>query len=315
MLPATITAVLELSGVSRSYGSVLALDGVSLMVPDGEVVGFLGPNGSGKTTTMRAIFGVVSIHSGAIRWNDRPLDATLRRSFGYMPEERGLYPGMQLREQLVYLARLHGMGLVSARRRSDDWIERLQLGSHVSSKIEVLSLGNQQRVQLAAALVHDPVLLVLDEPFSGLDPVGVDTMESILAESARAGTAVLFSSHQLDLVENVCDRVAIIDQGHIVADGSVADLTMGRGSRVVVDVAGGASESAWLDALESVATVVGRSREGLIVEKCLGHESREIYDLASKIGEVVYFSYERRHLSQVFRDAVGAAPSDPLSIQ
>jgi len=195
--------------------------------------GFVGPNGAGKTTAMRIILGVLSADAGEVRWHGRPVDAAVRRRFGYMPEERGLYPKMRVRAQLVYLAALHGV--TDPLAAADRWIERLGVAGRADDRIEALSLGNQQRVQLAAALVHEPELLVLDEPFSGLDPVGVDVLSGVLAEYAATGVPVVFSSHQLELVERLCEAVAIIKDGRLVASGAVDELR-GPGRRVVREV-------------------------------------------------------------------------------
>src|SRR5579871_1536269 len=218
---------LEIDGLRRRYGSVVALDGLSFDVPAGQVFGFLGPNGVGKTTTMRAVFGVAPLDAGEIRWRGRPVDEAARRTFGYMPEERGLYPAMTLFDQVEYFARLHGMDAAAATKAAWHWIDRLGLSGRGRARIDALSHGNQQRAQLAVALVHDPELLVLDEPFSGLDPGGIDDMSAILRERAEAGVTVLFSSHQLDLVEDICEAVAIIHHGRLVVSGRVADLRRG----------------------------------------------------------------------------------------
>jgi len=225
---------LELIGLTRRFGSVTALDGLTFGVPPGQVFGFLGPNGAGKTTTMRAIFGVVALEAGEVRWRGEPVTEQARHRFGYMPEERGLYPSMQILDQLEYLGRLHDMTASSARGAAQNWIRRLGLEGRESAKLEALSHGNQQRVQLAAALMHDPDLLVLDEPFAGLDPGGVDDMTEILAERARADVTVLFSSHQLDLVEHICESVAIIHRGRVVAQGAVSALERGERPRWMI---------------------------------------------------------------------------------
>src|SRR3984885_1387842 len=228
---------LEIDGLRRRYGSVIALDGLSFDVPSGQVFGFLGPNGAGKTTTMRAIFGVASLDAGEIRWRGKPVDEQARRFFRYIPDERGLYPGMKLREQIEYFATLHDVDDQAAEKAATHWIRRLGLAGREDSKIDALSHGNQQRAQLAVALVHDPELLVLDEPFAGLDPGGVDDMRQVLAERAAAGFTVLFSSHQLDLVEDICEAVAIIHHGRLVVTGLVADLRRGDRPRLAVRVA------------------------------------------------------------------------------
>ena len=187
------TGSLVLEDLTRRYGDVVALDGLSFSVPQGTMFGFVGPNGAGKTTTMRIVLGVLEADAGHVRWRGEPIDAEVRRRFGYMPEERGLYPKMRVGDQLTYMARLHGVGAAEAAGAAERWAVRLGLGERIGSRVEELSLGNQQRVQLGAALVHDPELLVLDEPFSGLDPEGVDVLSSVLAERAEAGVPVVFA--------------------------------------------------------------------------------------------------------------------------
>src|SRR5579859_2267141 len=256
---------LEIDGLRRRYGAVTALDGLTFGVPAGQVFGFLGPNGAGKTTAMRAIFGVTALDGGEIRWRGRPVDGAARRTFGYMPEERGLYPTMRLRDQIEYFATLHDMTDEAARKAAEYWIGRLGLAGRGDARIDALSHGNQQRAQLAAALVHDPVLLVLDEPFSGLDPAGIDDMSAILAERAAAGVTVLFSSHQLDLVEDICQAVAIIHHGRLVVSGAVADLRRGDRPRLAVRVAGDPAGS-WAERLDaSVGTVESVRADGTVL--------------------------------------------------
>jgi len=214
--------VLELLDLHRRFSDVVALDGVSFGVPEGRIVGFVGRNGAGKTTAMRIALGVLDADEGEVRWRGAPVDTASRRRCGYMPEERGLYPKMRVLEQLVYLARLRGMAKGDARASAGRLLETLEVVGDPGARVESLSLGNQQRVQLAAALVHRPDVLVLDEPFSGLDPVGVDVLSGVLRRAARSeGAAVVFSSHQLDLVERLCDEVVLIDRGRIAADGTI----------------------------------------------------------------------------------------------
>lgn len=218
--------MLVLSDISMYFGSLRALDCLSLSLNSGEIVGFVGANGAGKSTTMRIVMGVLTPNAGKITWKSVPIDAAMRRNIGYMPEERGLYPRMKVTEQLVYLARLRGLSAPASRASAEGWIERLGLAERRGDQVQRLSLGNQQRVQLAAALVADPELLILDEPFSGLDPVAVDVMSEVLLERATAGVPTLFSSHQLDVVERLCDRVAIIREGRLIADGTVPELQL-----------------------------------------------------------------------------------------
>ena len=246
----------------RRYGATVALDGLSFAVGEGQLFGFVGPNGAGKTTAMRIVLGVLQPDAGAVRFRGRPVDAAARARFGYMPEERGLYPKMRVADQLVHLARLHGLDHGVARAAAMRWLERLGLGDVAARRTETLSLGNQQRAQLGTALVHDPELLVLDEPFSGLDPVGVDVLSEVLVERAGAGVPVVFSSHQLELVERLCDAVAIVRAGRVVASGTVAELRAHRaGRRWRIEVAG--ADGAWLAAVPQ-ATVVAR-RDGAVV--------------------------------------------------
>ena len=216
--------LLVLDGLKKHYREVVALDGCGLSVAPGRMVGFLGPNGAGKTSAMRAVFGLLRLDAGTVTWNGRPVSNEDRRRFGYIPEARGLYPRMKVRNQIVYLGRLHGLDKNTAADAAARWIERVGLEDRAGSRLEELSHGNQQRAQLVAALVHDPELLVLDEPFSGLDPLGVEEMARILRHRADAGAAVLFSSHQLDLVEGLCDDVAIINRGRVVVAGDVRTL-------------------------------------------------------------------------------------------
>jgi len=212
--------VLRLDHIHRSFGDLRALDDVSFGVAPGRLTGFIGANGAGKTTTMRIILGVLAADSGSVTLDGAPLTPAARQTIGYMPEERGLYPKMKVVDQLVHLARLHGYDRTAARRSASDLIESLGLAERAEEPLEKLSLGNQQRVQIAAALVHDPTILVLEEPFSGLDPIAVDVVVRALAERAARGVPVLFSSHQLDVVERLCDDVVIIAGGKIQAEGT-----------------------------------------------------------------------------------------------
>jgi ABC-2 type transport system ATP-binding protein len=301
--------VLELDGLCRRYGDVVALDGLSFTVPPGRVFGFLGPNGAGKTTAMRAIVGVAAMDAGEVRWNGEPIGAQARSRIGYMPEERGLYPAMRVHDQLEYLARLHGLPAAKARANILRWSERLGLAGREGAKVETLSLGNQQRVQLAAALVHEPELLVLDEPFSGLDPAGVDAMSEVLAERAAAGVTMLFSSHQLDLVEHLCQSVAIIHHGRLVAQGSVEELGRSGTLRIAVRVAGD-DTGCWAQDLAGLAEVEKITAGTVVLVLTDRADAQTVLDRARAAGPVEQFGFERRKLSEVFRDAVGSGGQD-----
>jgi ABC-2 type transport system ATP-binding protein len=294
---------LVLDDLTRQFGSVTALDGLSFTVEAGKVSGFLGPNGAGKTTTMRAIFGLTDLDRGSVRWDDGIVDAQARRRFGYMPEERGLYPSMQVGEQVEYFARLRGLEVEAAKSATAQTLERLGVAARAESKVEELSHGNQQRVQLAVALVHQPDLLVLDEPLAGLDPGGIDAIGEVLREEARRGCCVLLSSHQLDLVEDLCESVTIIDHGRLVVAGDVDDLTTHGTARLVVRVEGDRT-GRWAKKLRG-ATVseVDGGAVRLAVEE--GADSDAILDAARVAGRVTEFHFERRRLSEVFREALG----------
>jgi ABC-2 type transport system ATP-binding protein len=294
--------VLELNGLTRRFGAVKALDDLSFRVPAGEVVGFLGPNGAGKTTTMRAIFSLVDLDAGTVLWNGVPVGAAQRRGFGYMPEERGLYPGMLVGEQVAYLGQLHGMSGHDAAVAARAWLERLGVADRVHSKVESLSHGNQQRVQLAAALVHAPDLLVLDEPLAGLDPAGIDAIGEVLVERARTGCCVLLSSHQLDLVEDLCDSVTIIDHGRLVVSGGVDELAASGPRRLVVRVEDD-RDGAWARGVPGVTvSELDRGAVRLVLDESV--DSQAVLAAAMAAGRVTEFTFARRRLSEVFREVM-----------
>ncbi|WP_149205368.1 ABC transporter ATP-binding protein [Actinotalea subterranea] len=267
-------SALEIDHLSKAYGNLRALRDLTFDVQAGEIFGFVGSNGAGKTTAMRIMLGVLAADGGQVRWNGRELDLEARRRVGYMPEERGLYPKMKVGEQLRFLAGLHGMTPTDAAAAVDVWTDRLGVGARRGDEVERLSLGNQQRVQLAAALVHGPDVLVLDEPFSGLDPVAVDVMSGVLRERAAAGVPVIFSSHQLDLVERLCDRVGIIRAGQMEALGTIDELRSTDARRWVLDV----------DA--DAAVVLARLGEvhGVTVAPAPGRPTAVIVELAADAG-------------------------------
>lgn len=293
------SSVLSIEGLTKTYGEVLALDEASFSVAPARIVGFLGPNGAGKTTTMRCIFGLANPDAGSITWRGQPIDDTLRLSFGYMPEERGLYPRMRIGDQLAYLGRLSGMAAADARQATGTWLERLGLSDRMDSRLEQLSHGNQQRVQLAAALIHRPVLAVLDEPVAGLDPIGVETMSEILRSLAAGGTSVLFSSHQLDLVEDVCQDVVIIEAGRVVMAGNVEELRRSSPIRIVEVMV---DERPWTSPLFEVEDDTnGRIRHRVKT----GVDLREVVEAAGADGTITRLVFEPPSLSDLFRQAVG----------
>ena len=286
----------------KTFGDVVALDGCTLGVARGTMLGFLGPNGAGKTTAMRSIFGLMRPDSGEVTWDGQPIGLDQRRHFGYMPEQRGLYPKMKVHDQLTYLGRLRGMTTKAAVAAADHWLERFGLSDRGTDPLEALSHGNQQRVQLAVALIHDPELLVLDEPFSGLDPIASETMSEILREQATSGKAVVFSSHQLDLVEDLCEEVAIINKGVIVVEGTVRDLKDAAPIRhLELEVDGDAT--ALLESLDGIRSIESDgARHHLVIEA--GTDVRGLLVRAQDAGRIRHFSYTAPSLSDLFREAV-----------
>jgi ABC-2 type transport system ATP-binding protein len=294
--------LLELQGLTRRFGALTALDNLSFSVPAGQVVGFLGPNGAGKTTTMRAIFGLTDLDSGTVTWNSVTVDQVARRRFGYMPEERGLYPAMKVGEQLEYLGRLHGMSGPEAHVATGAWLQRMGISERIGSKVDDLSHGNQQRVQLAAALVHGPELLILDEPLAGLDPAGIDAIGEVLIEQAKAGCCVILSSHQLDQVEDLCDSVIIVDHGRLIVTGTVDGLATSGPRRLVVRVEGD-RDANWARSVAGVTvSEVGGGEVRLVLAESV--DSDVVLHAAMAAGRVTEFVFARRRLSEVFREAL-----------
>jgi len=295
--------MLGFDGVTKRFGSVTALDRCTFAVRPGRLTGFLGPNGAGKTTAMRAVFGLVELDQGTVRWRGGPVGPADRARFGYMPEERGLYPRMRVRDQLVYLGQLCGRAPLDVTRSVDAWLERLGLTGRAADRLDALSHGNQQRVQLIAALVNEPDLLVLDEPFSGLDPIAMSVMGELLAGLAAEGTTVLFSSHQLDLVQDLCQDVVIIEHGQIVLAGELAELRAKVPQRFIdIRYRGPAPDWSRLTraAVVEAADGVARLRVG---------PDTDIAAVLTAVGEradLISFSYQPPTLSELFRQAVAA---------
>jgi len=293
--------MLQFDGALKRFGSLSALDGCTFEAQPGRLTGFLGPNGAGKTTAMRAVFGLLQLDGGLVNWRGSPIVEADRARFGYMPEERGLYPRMRVREQLVYLGELCGRTNSEVRRVTDLWLERLGIAERAASRVDELSHGNQQRVQLLAALVNEPDLLVLDEPFAGLDPIAMGAMAGLLQELAATGVTVLFSSHQLDLVEDLCQDVVIIDHGRVVLAGELEALRAATPQRIV-DIQYRGSAPEW----SGVPHV-------LVLESTLGSVRLKVSrhtDIAALVSgmtvpdEVTSFTYQPPTLSDLFSEAV-----------
>ena len=288
---------IEIQNLHKRFGDVQALDGMDFTVHGGEMYGFVGSNGAGKSTTMRIALGVLAADSGEVLLDGQPLDDDSRRRIGYMPEERGLYGKEKILDQLVFLAKLHGVDGAAAKKRGTELLEQLGLSERLNDKLDDLSLGNQQRVQLAASLIHDPDILILDEPFSGLDPVAVDVMSTMLTDRARTGVPVIFSSHQLDLVQRLCDRIGIVTRGRMVAEGSVDELRSGGPVRYRV----GTRARGWIP--ES-AVLVSEGADHVVVETAAVDNDQAILQSAMAAGPVHEFTRVVPDLADMFKEVV-----------
>lgn len=294
--------MLEIRDLYQRFADRVAVDHLSATVGAGEIVGLVGRNGAGKTTTMRAVMSVLTPVGGTVVWGGHEAGIQDRLRFGYMPEERGLYPQMRILDQLVYFARLHGMRTDAARDQARTWLQRLELGGREADRVVALSHGNQQRVQLAVALVHEPDLLVLDEPFAGLDPAAVDVLSEVIREVARQGKAILFSSHQLELVERLCDRILILDQGRLLASGTLAELRGRVTQHLRVQVA---TSEDWAAGLKN-CRILRRDGDGVRFAVQPGADAHAILQAATQAGELQFYGYESGGLSDLYRELVAS---------
>lgn len=293
--------MLEISGITKSFGTRRVLNDATFSVAPGKLTGFVGGNGAGKTTTMRIILGLLSSDAGTVSFDGAPLTAADRRRFGYMPEERGLYPKMKVADQLVYLARLHGLSTAHAKSNAEGLLESLDLSERANDPIEDLSLGNQQRAQIAAALVHEPTMLILDEPFSGLDPIAVDTVVGVLGDYAARGVPVLFSSHQLDIVERLCDDLVIIAGGEIRADGPREQLRSEHSTNRYELVFTG--DAGWLRETPGV-TVLDFDGGYALFDVDDDQTAQQVLQRAVAEGAVTTFTPQRPSLAQIFKEVI-----------
>ena len=293
--------MLRLDHINRSFGDLRALDDVSFGVAPGRLTGFIGANGAGKTTTMRIILGVLAADSGSVTLDGAPLSPTQRQTIGYMPEERGLYPKMKVLEQIVYLARLHGFSKPDAAARATALLEELGLGERLNDNVETLSLGNQQRAQIAAALVHDPSVLILDEPFSGLDPLAVDVVAQVLQQRAAQGAAVLFSSHQLDVVERLCDDLVIIAGGTIRAAGARDELRAQHSTHRYELISAG--DAGWLRT-EPGVEVANFDGGYALFDVDSDETAQRVLRRAVEHGDVASFAPQHPTLAQIFKEVI-----------
>jgi ABC-2 type transport system ATP-binding protein len=299
---ADMEPVLSARAVSHRFGARVVLDRVDLDVPAGRVVGLLGPNGAGKTTLMRIIFGVLPADDGTLAWDDRAVTDEDRRGWGYMPQERGLYRDMRVLDLLVWIARLHGLDRAAGARNARALLEKLDLGARERDKVSSLSGGMAQRVQLAAAMVHDPPLLVLDEPFAGLDPVAVRFLSDVITEHTRAGKNLLFSSHQLDLVEDLCETITLIDHGKVVLEGDLRRLKADSANRWLrVDVT---VEPEWVD--NNDAEITTSDASGTRLRLTPHADPGSVLDGIRRHAPVRDFGVEAPTLSELFLEATDA---------
>jgi ABC-2 type transport system ATP-binding protein len=243
---------LVIEGLCKRFDEVVALDGVGFAVEPGEVFGFLGPNGAGKTTTMRIVLDILHADEGSVMWNGQAAARVPKRTWGYLPEDRGLYPRMKVLDQLVFFGSLHGLTRKEAASRARHWLARFRVPEYASRRAEQLSKGNQQKVQFIAGILHDPDVVLMDEPFSGLDPINAALLKEAFLELRSRGKAIVFSTHQMDQVEELCDAIAIIDRGRLVVSGATAEVRRQAGRRVVRLGVAGDPDLRWLDTLPGV---------------------------------------------------------------
>jgi ABC-2 type transport system ATP-binding protein len=301
---------LVIDTLRKRFGEVQALDGVSFTAEPGQVFGFLGPNGAGKTTTMRIVLDILRPDSGTVTWAGRPVRESSRRAWGYLPEERGLYPRMKVLDQLVFFASLYGVPRPRARREALHWLARFRAPEYADRRAEELSKGNQQKIQFIATILHDPDVLLMDEPFSGLDPVNVSLLKDAFLEMRDRGKTLVFSTHQMETVEELCDAIAIIDKGRLVVAGQTRDVKRAGGKRVVRLGVGGDPELAWLPGLDGYRIV----RSGLDyteIEVEPTSEPEAILREALTRGEyVTRFEITDRSIEDIFIELVGPVAAD-----
>jgi ABC-2 type transport system ATP-binding protein len=300
-----VTLGLVVEHINKSFAEFLVIKDLSMEVKEGAIFGFLGANGAGKTTTMRMILDILRPDSGRIAWNGKDVREVPRRNWGYLPEERGLYPKMKVEELLIFLARLNGLTKVAAEKALDEWLERFQIAANRKRRVEELSKGNQQKVQFLATILHDPAILVMDEPFSGLDPVNANVLKEAFLEMHRRGKTIIFSTHQLEQVEELCQDIVIIHKGQTIVQGSVQEVKRQHGRNVVRLKLDNDPEARWLDTLEGVQVTKRRQdyiemriqahlNPNLIVEAALQHD-----------GIISRFELVEPSLTDIFIEQVG----------
>jgi ABC-2 type transport system ATP-binding protein len=296
--------VLKLEHVSKRFGSFTAVDDLSLDIPEGEIFGFLGANGAGKTTTFRLILGLLDQTEGTIEWDGKPLNYHTSHLVGYLPEERGLYPKLKVRDQIVYLARLRGMQKSEAISELDNWLERFKIPEYAQKKIEELSKGNQQKIQFIAAVIHKPKLLILDEPFSGLDPVNVELLKASVISLKENGTTIVFSSHRMEHVEEMCEHLCILQKGRTIVQGSLKEIKKAFGKKNLIIHA--EFPLASLKTFPGVAQAK-QTAEGIALQIKSENVAEEILQGIVGQGLISKFAIEEPSLNDIFIEKVGAS--------
>lgn len=296
--------VLKLENITKKFGNFTAVDNLSLTIPEKEMFGFLGSNGAGKTTTFRMILGLLDASSGNVTWNGGGIDYSTSHLIGYLPEERGLYPKLKVKEQLVYLARLRGMDKRVAVRELNKWLDRFKIPEYSDKKVEELSKGNQQKIQFIAAVLHNPQLLILDEPFSGLDPINVELMKEAVLELREGGTTIVFSTHRMEHVEELCENLCILQRGKTIVKGSLKEIKRSFGKKNLV-IHGDFS----LDFLENIPGVVKmkKTAEGVSLQIESEYVAEKIMKEIVGKGFVRQFVLEEPSLNDIFIEKVGAS--------
>jgi ABC-2 type transport system ATP-binding protein len=305
---------LVIQDLAKSFGPVRALDGISFTVEPGQVFGFLGANGAGKTTAMRIVLDILRADQGKVTWKGLPSTDLPRQTFGYLPEERGLYPRMKVLDQLVFFAGLYGVPRKKAEQEVRTWLARFRVPEYADRRAEQLSKGNQQKVQFIAAIIHDPEVLIMDEPFSGLDPVNVALLKAAFLEMRDRGKTLVFSTHQMDMVEELCDAVAIIDAGRLVASGRTREVKRSTGKQMVRLATDGNPDLPWLAAIPGVA-VVRPGRDYTEMEVFGTTDPETILQAALAHGErVTHFEIADPSIEQIFVERVGKSTREDTSL-
>ena len=293
--------------IDKSFAQNHVIKDLSMEVRETSIFGFLGPNGAGKTTTMRMILDIIRPDSGRITWNGKDVREVPRRNWGYLPEERGLYPKVKVEDQLVFLARLQGLSKPAAQRNLDEWLERFQITEYRKMKVEELSKGNQQKIQFLATILHDPLILIMDEPFSALDPVNANLLKEALLEMHRRGKTMIFSTHQLEQVEELCEDVLIIDKGQTVIQGSVREVKRQHGRNVARLKLDNDPQALWLDTLEGVQ-VTKRRQDYIEMQIRANLNPNLIVEAALQHGGIISrFELTEPSLTDIFIEHVGRA--------